>query len=114
LRAFFIWRGKMASAARPSCFALGLEGSSPLFRTKEKGPPCGPFVWRAERWPQPRGLRASRSPSGDESFLRGPDATSVHRFNPACQFNTIVIGEDCVASLSTGVLRRNRPSGLTS
>ena len=41
-------------------------------------------------------------------------ATSVHCFNPACHFNTIVIGEDGVASVSAGELRRNRPSGLTS
>ena len=31
---------------------------------------------------------------------------SVHRLNAACQFSTIVIGEDSVASLSTGVEKK--------
>src|SRR5437867_29196 len=39
-------------------------------------------------------------------------AFCIHFFNPACQFNTTVIGT--VAACSAGVAIRNRPSLLTS
>jgi hypothetical protein len=48
--------------------------------------------------------------------VAGPNALRVPRygFTPACQFNTILTGDDGGVSASVGEYSRNRPSALTS